>query len=56
MFDVGAGLPATGEHQHRLHQNLAAVMGRGPLTSPRDRLRQRITNTETVRKAAKSVR
>ena len=55
MLDVGARLPATGQHQHRLGQHLAPVVQREPLTGDRDPRRQRITQPQPVGKRAKSV-
>ena len=53
MLDVAARLTAAGEHQHRLHQHLAPIMHRRPLTARRDTCRQRIAEPQPVGKSAK---
>jgi len=40
VLDVGTGLATAGEHEHRLDQHLAPVMGRRPLTRDRDGRRE----------------
>ena len=55
VFDVGARLTTTGEHQRRLSENLPTVMNRGPLPGPPDGTGQRMAEPETIGKAAKSV-
>ncbi len=55
MFDVGTALPAAGQHQGRLHQDLAPVMERESLTGRGDAGRERITQSQTVAKCCKSM-
>jgi hypothetical protein len=55
MLDVRTGLAATGKHQHRLNEHLAAVTHRQPCSRRHDRLRQRITDTESVGKRTKQM-
>src|SRR6266508_6190551 len=55
VLDVGARLPAAGQHQHRLGQDLAPVMQREPLPGDRDPRRQRIAQPQPVGKGAKSM-
>jgi hypothetical protein len=56
VLDVRTGFAATGQHQHRLGQDLAAVMEREPLTADRDPRRERIAQPQPVRKRAKRVK
>ena len=55
MLDVRARLAAAGEHQHRLHQHLAPIVHRRPLTARRDPCRQRIAQPQPVSKRAEHV-
>src|SRR5947208_13522394 len=55
MLDIGARLPAAGQHQHRLGEHLPSVMQWDPLTGDRDARRQRITKPQTVPKRSKSM-
>jgi hypothetical protein len=55
LFDVGARLPAAGEHEHGLHQHLASVVQRQPLAGDRDARRQGMPEPQTVGKSSKGV-
>jgi len=55
VFDVGTALSASGQHQGRLDQHLAPVMERESLTGRGDAGRERITESQTVGKCAKSM-
>ncbi len=48
LFDVGARLTATGEHQHRVHQHPATIMSWGAFTSPRDRVGESLAEPDRV--------
>ena len=54
-FDIRTGLPAAGQHQHRLHEDLPPVVERETLTSHQDASRQRITQPQPIGKSTKSV-
>ena len=52
-FDVRARLAATGEHQHRLHQHLAAIVE--PEPRPRDRADNESPNPQPIRERTQRV-
>jgi len=54
MFDIGARLTATSEHQHCLDHDLAPVMSPPSFTTRWDPLRETITETDTVSERAES--
>ena len=54
MLDVGARLPAAGQHQQRMDQHRAPVMNRGPLAAWGHRTRQRLGQPDPVREPAQS--
>ena len=55
ILDIGARLPAAGEHQHRLGQHLAPIMDRRPLTRPPHTRRQRRRRTQPISKRPQRV-
>ena len=52
VLDVAAGLPAAGEHRHRVHEHLAPVKQRGALSGPWNRGGELVAEPETVRERA----
>jgi hypothetical protein len=55
VLDVRAVLPATRQHEHRLHQDLAAVMQRGAFAGDPDAGRERISQPELIGEGAERV-
>ncbi len=55
VLDVRAALAATGEHQRRVHQDLAPVVQREAFAGWRDARRERIAEPDPVGKSPKSV-
>jgi hypothetical protein len=54
-FDVGAGLAASGEHQHGLGQHRAPIMQRQSFTCRWDPCRQRVAEPQPVRERSQRV-
>ena len=54
-FDVGAGLAASGEHQHGLGQHRAPIMQRQSFTGWRDLCRQRVAEPQPDRERSQRV-